>query len=125
MGEAFAAPEANHVVYTIQQEPPGQIGILEAMKVKVVIMTTPSNKTTEKHLIGDFNGDPLPDWVGLSEFLHLLLLEVGTDEELESHRGNPFPDCQLCEAGASDEAYRAFLFDDDRSLVREFMAQKG
>jgi hypothetical protein len=95
------------------------------MKVKVVVMTTTSNKATETNIIGDFNGDPLPDWVGLSEFLHLLLLKVGTEEELESHRRNPLPDCQLCEAGASDEAYRAFLLDDDRSLVREFMAQKG
>ena len=68
MGEAFAAPETDHVVYTIQQEPPSQIGILGVMKVKVVIMTTTNNRTTEKNLIGDFNGDPLPDWVGLSEF---------------------------------------------------------
>jgi hypothetical protein len=98
---------------------------VEVVKVKVVVMTSTDNKATETNVIGDFTDDPLPDWVGLSEYLHLLLLEVGTKEELESHRSNPSPDCELCAAGASDEAYRAFLFDNDRSLVREFMARKG
>jgi hypothetical protein len=62
--------------------------------------------------------------VGITELHHLLLLQDGTKEELESHRRDFLTRCELCAAGASDEAYKAFLFDDDRSLIREFVAQQ-
>lgn len=76
-------------------------------------------------IIDNVDDDPLPDWVGLAELFHLLLLRDDDHEELASHRSDPLSRCLLCDAGASDEAYKAFLFDGDRSLVREFMAQKG
>jgi hypothetical protein len=88
-------------------------------------MKTPKTKSPESNTIAYFDEDPLPDWVDVAELLHLLLLQDGTEEELESHRRDRVSRCELCDAGASDEAYKAFLFDDDRSLVREFMAQKG
>jgi hypothetical protein len=88
-------------------------------------MMIPKNKNPESNVIDDFDDDPLPDWVDVAEALHLLLLQDGTKEELESHRRDPLSRCLLCATGASDEALKAYLFDDDRSLVREFMAQAG
>lgn len=88
-------------------------------------MKIPKSNNHQSNIIGDFNGDPLPDWVDVAELLHLLLLQNGTQEELDAHRRDSLSRCELCDAGASDEAYKKFLFEDDRSLVREFMAQKG
>jgi hypothetical protein len=88
-------------------------------------MMIPKNKNPESNVIDDFDDDPLPDCLGVAEVLHLVLLQDGTKEELESHRRDPRSRCRLCATGASDEAYKAYLFDDDRSLVREFMAQAG
>ena len=88
-------------------------------------MMISKNKNPESNVVDDFDDDPLPDWVDVAEALHLVLLQDGTKEELESHRRDPLSRCQLCDVGASDEAYKAYFFDDDRSLVREFMAQAG
>jgi hypothetical protein len=82
------------------------------------------NRNPESNVIDDFDDDPL-DWLGVAEALHLLLLQDGTKEQLETHRRDRLSRCQLCATGAPDEAFRAYLFDDDRSLMREFMAQAG
>jgi len=88
-------------------------------------MMIPKNKNPESNVVDDFDDDPL-DSLDLAELLHLVLLQGGTKEELESHRKDDLRSrCRFCATGVPDEAYKAALFDGDRSLMREFMAQAG
>jgi hypothetical protein len=61
-------------------------------------MKIPKSNNHQSNIIGDFNGDSLPDWVGVAELLHLLLLQNGTQEELDAHRRDSLSRCELCDA---------------------------
>lgn len=66
--------------------------------------------------------------LNLAEFHHLALLQDGDgDDGFEDHRklvAKSSVDCAFCASGAPNDAVRAYLFEEDLSLLTEFLAAK-
>jgi len=85
-------------------------------------MTTQQVREPEGNELDDFDEDPLWDVLGIEGCLHMMLVQFGTEEKIESAR-HLHSHCVFCRRGIPDHALRAFLVDGDNSLLKEFMAR--